>query len=85
MDGLLNKLYSSRNGCRIGSHFCGALAYANDIVLLARAAAAMRTMLKICEDYAQDFDVIIIIIIIIIITVIYSFIKMQHKMTMHNW
>jgi len=50
------------------------------IVLLAQAAAAMRTMLKICEDYAQDFDVIIIIIIII-----YSFIKMQHKMTMHNW
>jgi len=30
MDGLLNKLYSSRIGCCIGSHFCGALAYADD-------------------------------------------------------
>ena len=33
--------------------FVGALAYADDIVLLARTPSAMRRMLKICDDYAN--------------------------------
>jgi len=57
MDGLLNKLHSSMIGCCIGSQFTGALAYADNIVLLAPTARAMRVMLKTCEDYAKDFDV----------------------------
>ena len=58
IDGLLNKLNSSMTGCCIGSQFTGALAYADDIVLLAPTAAAMRSMLKICEEYAKAFDVV---------------------------
>ena len=46
IDGLLNKLNSSLTGCCIGSQFTGALAYVDDIVLLAPTAAAMRSMLR---------------------------------------
>ena len=46
VDGLLNKLNSSLTGCCIGSQLTGALAYADDIVLLAPTAAAMRSMLR---------------------------------------
>jgi len=42
----------------IGSFFVGALAYADDIVLLAPTASAMRKMLKICEEYAGNLSVI---------------------------
>jgi len=58
IDGLLNKLNSSMTGCCIGSQFTGALAYVDDIVLLAPTAAAMRSMLRICEEYAKAFYVV---------------------------
>jgi len=38
----------------LGSSFCGALAYADDIVLIAPTPAAMRKLLCICEGYAVD-------------------------------
>jgi len=42
-------------GCYIGAHFVGALVYADDIVLLAPFATALRKLLAICEDYADEF------------------------------
>jgi len=44
-------------GCYIGAHFVGALACAEDIVLVAPSArpTALRKMLAICEDYADEF------------------------------
>jgi len=36
----------------------GALAYADDIVLLAPTPSAMRRMLKICDDYANEHSII---------------------------
>ena len=41
----------------MGSNFVGALAYADDIVLLAPSASALRKMLAICDNYAQDYHV----------------------------
>ena len=35
--------------------FVGALAYADDLALLAPSASAMRTLLKFCDDYAKNF------------------------------
>jgi hypothetical protein len=58
LDGLLKLLEFSGVGCFIGRCFVGALAYADDIVLLAPTAGALRTMLSICDEYADDFDVI---------------------------
>ena len=45
-------------GCHIGSHFVGALAYADDLVLLAPSANAMRRMLQVCDDYAAQYNVL---------------------------
>jgi len=39
-------------GCFVGSNFVGACAYADDIVLLAPSASALRIMLVICDNYA---------------------------------
>ena len=41
-------------GCFIGNVFVGALAYADDIALLAPTTRAMRLMLGICDDFAQE-------------------------------
>jgi len=40
--------------CFIGLHFVGALAYTDDLVLLAPTASAMRKLLAISEDYAAN-------------------------------
>ena len=39
-------------GCYWGCSFAGAFAYADDVVLLAPSASALRTMLDICSSFA---------------------------------
>ena len=51
LDELLLKLESTGVGCFWNSHYAGALAYADDIVLLAPSASALRTLLATCESY----------------------------------
>jgi len=58
IDDLLIKLSCSGVGCYIGLSFVGALAYADDIVLIAPTPSAMRKLLTICDDYAKEFDII---------------------------
>ena len=45
-------------GCHIGLLFVGALAYADDLVLIAPSAIAMRHMLQVCDDYAAQYNVL---------------------------
>jgi hypothetical protein len=52
---LLAALSKAGVGCFIGEYFVGALAYADDIVLLAPSASAMRIMLAICDEYANEY------------------------------
>ena len=58
IDGLLERLSHSKIGCNFGAVYAGALAYADDIVLLAPTASAMRSLLKICDEYANEYRVI---------------------------
>jgi len=58
IDGLLALLESFAFGCHIGNTFAGALAYANDLVLIAPTPVAMHTMLHLCERYADDYSVV---------------------------
>jgi hypothetical protein len=58
IDGLLVALSKAGIGCFIGSKFVGALAYADDIVLLAPSASALRKMLAICDSYANDYHIV---------------------------
>ena len=44
-------------GCYIGEWFLGALGYADDIVLLAPSANAMRNMIAICNVFAKEYHV----------------------------
>jgi len=41
----------------MGSWFVGVLAYADDIVLMAPTATAVRRMLAVCEEFAVKLDV----------------------------
>ena len=52
LDSLLVDLSKSGVGCYWGSVFAGAFAYADDVVLLAPCAAALRIMLSICSRFA---------------------------------
>jgi hypothetical protein len=55
IDNLLRRLRNSGVGCYFGAHFVGALAYADDIVLIAPTASATRQLLRICGEYAQEY------------------------------
>jgi len=57
IDGLLVALSRAGVGCFMGSNFVGALGYADDIVLLAPSASALRMMLVICDNYAKDYSI----------------------------
>ena len=50
-------LSESGVGCYIGNVFVGALAYADDIALLAPTSSAMWCLLRICDEYGQQFSV----------------------------
>ena len=58
IDGLLATLKDAGIGCHIGSQFVGVLAYADDIVLLAPTPDALRLMLKLCDHYANNFNIL---------------------------
>ena len=51
-DDLLSELSYSGVGCYWGCSFAGAFSYADDVVLLAPCASAMRKMLEICHSFA---------------------------------
>ena len=50
---LLNDLRNLGVGCFCDSHFAGAFGYADDVVLLAPTPAALRMMLRCCEEFAS--------------------------------
>jgi len=57
LDNLILSLVNSGVGCHMG-HIClSVLAYADDVVILAPTASAMRKLLAICDGFANDFDV----------------------------
>jgi len=58
MDELLIRLEKAGIGCYIGWEFMGAFSYADDLSILAPSVTALRKMLRICEDYAFEYNVI---------------------------
>ena len=58
LDGLFENLLQSGVGCRIDNIFAGAFGYADDIVLLAPSADALKFMISICEAYAYEFSIL---------------------------
>ena len=58
VDELLEKLRRNGAGCHIGHMFVGALGYADDIILLCPSVYGLKDMIKICEEYASEHDII---------------------------
>ena len=52
-DTLLDELRKSGLGCHIGLTFVGAIAYADDIIILAPTKFSLKTLLRIASDYAK--------------------------------
>ena len=58
IDDLLEKLKLNGIGCHMGHHFVGAFGYADDLILLSPSLTGLMNMIKICEDYACEHDII---------------------------
>ena len=58
LDGLPQKLKNSKVGCYVGYLCMAAVAYADDIVLLAPTVRAMRLLLSVCDEFASKYDVV---------------------------
>ena len=56
-DILLEKLKKNGNGCWIGDYFYGALSYADDLCIMSPTLSGLQSMLNVCEDYGNVFDV----------------------------
>jgi Reverse transcriptase (RNA-dependent DNA polymerase) len=57
-DVLIDRITQSGYGCYTGLVFLAVFVYADDVVLLAPTATAMRHLLTISDIFATDFDVI---------------------------
>ena len=53
----MKRLEESGVGWHMGGHFTGALAYVDDITLLSPSMFGLRSLSKVCEEYATEFDV----------------------------
>ena len=58
IDVLLCRLKRSGYGCYIGNMFCGALGYADDVIIMAPTVTATKQMLNICADYGIEYNVL---------------------------
>ena len=56
LDPLLFSLRSSGLGCRIGGHWLGGLALADDVILLSPSVQGLQELVSICEKHAKATD-----------------------------
>lgn len=57
-DELLKRLQGCGAGCTISHRFIGALAYADDVTLLAPNLLALNKMIACCKEFADEYNVI---------------------------
>ena len=55
IDPLLKDLKNSKLGCHFGNLNANAFAYADDVIILAPSCSSLKSLLKICEKYANEF------------------------------
>ena len=58
LDGLLRRLAESKIGCFIENVFVGSFAYSEDIAFMVPTTRAMRSMLGMCDDFAQEYVIV---------------------------
>ena len=57
LDGLIVKLRKLGLGCYVAGIWFGAVAYADDLALLATSRLELQKMLVVCEEYAKDYNI----------------------------
>ena len=57
MDELLCRVKQKGVGCYIGDVFMGCFCYADDLSILAPSVAALKIMLSVCEEFADEYNV----------------------------
>ena len=58
LDPLLTQLRHSGFGCSLGLHWYGALAYADDLLLLSPSVHGLQELVKLCENHAKQNDLL---------------------------
>ena len=58
IDELLNRINSSGLGCHIGHLSFAGLGYADDVTTLTPSVSALQSILRICEDFGIEYNVI---------------------------
>jgi exonuclease III len=58
IDELLTRLKRSGLGCHIGNTYMGALGYADDLILLSPSRQAIMSMLRVCKEFACEYNVL---------------------------
>ena len=58
IDVLLNRLENSRLGCYVAHEYFGALCSADGLALLAPNFTCLKSMIHICESFAQEYDLL---------------------------
>ena len=58
LDPLLQQMRESGHGCFLGLHWYGALAYADDLLLLSPSVQGLQKLVDICENHAKENDLL---------------------------
>ncbi len=58
MDSILYSLQESGYGCYVNLAFAGALAYADDLVLLSASLTGLQKLLDVCTEVAGMYDIV---------------------------
>ena len=54
LDPMIESLRRSGYGCTIGKHFFGAVAYADDVLIMATSVQGLQEMVSLCQKHAED-------------------------------
>ena len=54
LDPMIESLRRSGYGCTIGKHFFGAVAYADDVLIMATSVQGLQEMVNICQEHATE-------------------------------
>ncbi len=57
IDGFLIRLEEIGMVCHMGIRFIGAIAFANDLNLLAPTLSGLKSLIDVCEKYAKDVNI----------------------------
>ena len=55
---LVKTMKKKNVGCKIGNTFVGVFGYPDDLTLVCPTISGLREMLNICEDYANDYNIL---------------------------